>query len=481
MTDERLSGALQENILTLLCFSDEHCKLIRAAVTPHLFESSVFREVAGHAIDFIDQYGEAIKDHLPDHLEHILKGEDTRKADTYSKLLDNLLLSKESVNGEYVMDSLNKFVRGQTMKSAIVQAAEAAQAGRIDEVEVIMTRALKSQVVSFSGGMSLSKPEDIMSIMDMPEEEGFDLGIPELDSRGIIPRRKELTLFIAPRGRGKSWFITHCAKQALLQRWSVLIVSLEMSEKRYAARMLQSFYSISRRESEILVPRFHLDKNHNLLDIVPERIKRMSMQDSNIREILTNKIKRDFRRRPPFRIKEFPTKQLTMTGLEAYLDNLERYEHMVPDLICIDYPDLMKLNVNNLRLELGDVIAEIRGLGVRRNAATVVVSQGNREAERATTVTGDMAAEDISKLATSDTVYTYSQTLMEKKLNLARLFVEKARNEESKLQILLSQAYGIGQFALDSVMLDAGYWDMLENKDPEAKRGRRRDREEEEQ
>lgn len=475
MTDERLSGALQENILTLLCFSDEHCKLIRAAVTPHLFESAVFREVAGHAIDFVDQYGEAIKDHLPDHLEHILKGEDQRKADTYSRLLDNLLLSKDNVNGEYVMDSLNKFVRGQTMKSAIVQAAEAAQAGRIDEVEVIMTRALKSQVVSFSGGMSLSKPEDIMSIMDMPEEEGFDLGIPELDSRGIIPRRKELTLFIAPRGRGKSWFITHCAKQALLQRWSVLIISLEMSEKRYAARMLQSFYSISRRESEILVPRFHLDKNHNLLDIVPERIKRMSMQDSNIREILTNKIKRDFRRRPPFRIKEFPTKQLTMTGLEAYLDNLERYEHMTPDLICIDYPDLMKLNVNNLRLELGDLIAEIRGLGVRRNAATVVVSQGNRESETATLVTGSMAAEDISKIATADTAYTYSQTAMEKKLNLARLFVEKARNEESKLQVLLSQAYGIGQFALDSVLLDAGYWDMLENKDPDAKRRRRRE------
>lgn len=475
MTDERMSGALQENVLTLLCFDDHHCKLIRAAVTPHIFESAVFREVAGHAIDFIDRYGVAIKDHLPDHIEHILRSDDKRKADTYARLLDNLLQSKETVNAEYVMSSLHKFVRGQNWKSAIVQATEAAQDNRMDEVELIMSKALKNQVVSFSGGLSLSKPEDVLSIMDMPEEEGFDLGIPELDRRGIIPRRKEQLMFIAPRGRGKSWFITHCAKQALLQRWSVVIISLEMSEKRYAARMLQSFYSISRRESEVLVPRFVLDKQGGLLDIAPERIHRITMQDSNIKEILTNKVKRDFRRRPPFRIKEFPTKQLSMQGLEAYLDNLERYENMTPDLILIDYPDLMKLNVNNLRLELGDVLAEIRGLGVRRNAATVVVSQGNREAETASLVTGAHAAEDISKIATPDTVFTYSQTTMEKKLSLARLFVEKARNEDSKMQILLSQAYGIGQFALDSVLLDAGYWDMLDDKDPDVKRRRRRE------
>ena len=58
--DERLSGALQENILAVLCYDAAHCKIVRHAVKPQLFESSVFREVAGLAIDFIDQYGEPI-------------------------------------------------------------------------------------------------------------------------------------------------------------------------------------------------------------------------------------------------------------------------------------------------------------------------------------------------------------------------------------------------------------------------------------
>lgn len=480
-TDERLSGALQENLLTLLCFDDRNCKLIRAAVTPQLFESSVFKEVAGHAIDFIDQFGEAIKDHLPDHLEDILKAED-KKALTYKRLLDNLFLSRDSVNGDYVISQLHKFVRMQNFKSGLIQAVEAVEDGRIDQAELVMQKAMTSQSVAFEAGLSLNDAEQVGSILDNPEEEGFDLGIEELDRIGVIPRRKELHMFIAPRGRGKSWWITHCAKQALLQRWSVVIISLEMSEKRYASRMLQTFFAISRREALVKVTRFVMGPNNKLEGMVPEEMVRMTMQDDNIRSTLMSKAKREFRRRPPFRIKEFPTGSLTLAGLKAYLEGLERFEKFTPDLICVDYPDLMEIDTKNLRLDLGKLIAGLRGIAVERNAAMVVVSQGNRESETASTVTASMAAEDISKLATSDVVITYSQTPAEKSLGLARLLVDKARNEESKMSVLITQAYAIGQFCLDSVKLGTDYWDLMENREERRDRGggdRRRGRRDE--
>jgi replicative DNA helicase len=478
--DERLSGALQENILTLLCFDDVNGKMIRSALTPQLFESSVFREVAGHAIDFIDQFGETIKDHLPDHLESILQGEDTRKAGTYKKLVDNLYTARDSVNGDYVISQLHKFVRQQKLKDAVIKAVEAIEDGRIDQAELELTKGLNSQSIAFEGGLNLSSPEDVLGILDEPEEEGFDLGIRELDGQGIIPRRKELMLFMAPRGRGKSWFITHVAKQALLQRWSAVIITLEMSEKRYAARMLQSFFSISRRDAEVKVTRLVTDKNGNLQDLIQERIERMTMKDDNIRQVLASRAKREFGRRPPFRIKQFPTRGLNVAGLKAYLDGLERFEKFVPDLICIDYPDLMELNQDNLRIELGKLLEDIRGIGVARNCAMVTVSQGNRESEKAALVTGDMAAEDISKIATADVVLTYSQTPAEKSLNLARLFVEKARNEESKMQVLITQAYSVGQFALDSAPIHGDYWEFMNDRTEtdKTRQSRRRGRDE---
>jgi len=61
-------------------------------------------------------------------------------------------------------------------------------------------------------------------------------------------------------------------------------------------------------------------------------------------------------------------------------------------------------------------------------------------------------------------VLTYSQTPAEKSLNLARLFVEKARNEESKMQVLITQAYGVGQFCLDSAPIHSDYWDFMETR-----------------
>lgn len=483
MTEERLSGALQENILTALCFDDDHCKLIRAAVgSPKLFESSVYREVAGHAMDFIDQYGEPIKEHLPDHLESILEGDDPRKAKSYRMLLENLFQSRDTVNGKYVVQELHKFVRQQNLRSAIVQAVEAMEDGRVDEAEVVLQKGLNTQAVSFERGLMLSKPEDIVKVFEQPEEEGFDLGIPALDNEGIIPRRKELMLLMAPRGKGKSWFLTHCAKMGIRQRWSGLIISLEMSEQRYAARFLQSFFSIGKRKAETMVSRLKLDEDGRLMDLIQEKMERPTMVDSDIKSFLAKKARTDLRNRKPLVIKAFPTKQATMNDLRAYLDGLERFEKFVPDFICVDYPDLfaMKGDAGNQRIEIGRIVEEIRGLCVERNMAGITVSQGNRASEKAQTVTGDMMAEDISKLATADNLLTLSQTPQEYALGLARVFVEKARNEEAKSMVLITQAIAMGQFCLDSVRIGQDYWNLIGDKEDEGeRRGRRRQRDDE--
>lgn len=472
--DEKLNGALQQNILTLLCFDDKNCKIVRQALSPKLFESAPYREIAGHAIDFIDQYGTAIKEHLPDSMELILEGDDTRKAGVYKKIVEDLFLNRDSINSDYIIKQLNKFVRMQTFKSGLVRAVELAEDGDIDKAEMEMTKAMNGQSVSFAAGLSLSNAQDVAEVFDSPEEEGFELGIPELDNEGIIPRRKELYSMMAARGKGKSWFITHCAKRALLKRWSVAIITLEMSEKRYAGRMLQSFFSISKRHADVRITKLSF-RDGMLDDIVQEVVERDTMQDEGMRSKLVARAKSEFKRRAPLRIKEFPTGTLTLPQLRAWLDGLERFEGWSPDLICIDYPDLFDIDTKNLRVELGALNAALRGIAVERNCAMVVVTQGNRDAERATTVTGDMAAEDISKLATADNFLTYSQTAAEKALGLARILVEKARNEDSKMSILITQAYAIGQFCLDSVKLNAhSYFDLMKQRDSDEKEDRRR-------
>lgn len=476
--DEKLSGATQENLLTLLCFDDRHAPLVRQALKPSMFESAVYREVAGQAMDFIDQFGKPIKEHLPDVLEHILNGEDQRKAKAYRGTLENLFEAKESVNAEFVVTQLNKFIRQQSMKSAIISAVEALEDGRIDDAEVAVQKGLNSQAVSFDLGTDIRNPAKAMQFLNNTND-GFYTGIEELDKREAMPRRKELFVFIAPRGRGKSWFLTHLTKMAALQRLTVLVVSLEMSEDRYSQRVLQSMFSISKRNTTVRVPIFDKDEHGNLETIQYEEVERMTLGDPNIREYLQRNITRRLARRPPLIIKSFPTGKLTVSMLNAYLDGLDRFHKITPDMIMIDYPDLMKMDAKNLRLEIGQTIADLRGVGVERNAAVVVPSQGNRDSETAKWVTGNMAAEDISKLATADTVVTYSQTPGEKRLGLARLLCEKNRNDEDKFQVLISQAYQMGQFCLDSVLMNSEYWDLVEGGEERRRGGRRGDYDEE--
>lgn len=472
--DENLSGALQENVLTLLCFDDQFCTLIRATITANLFESVVFRDIATQAIEFVDQFGEAIKEHLPDALEPILTGKDVRKAASYRRVLDNLFIAKEHINREYVVSKLHAFVRQQKFKSAIIRAVEEVEAGNIDQAEVEMTKGMNAQLTSFEMGIHLGDPKESLKFFDSVAD-GIQTGIHELDKRDICPRPQEMFMFIAPPKKGKSWALTHIGKWALLQRKHVLHITLEMAEPRVAMRYIQSFFSVSKREAQVRTTKFVTDEQGHMLDIKFEELVRPTLNDPGIREKLASKLTREFRRRPPLIIKQFPTGALTISALNAYLDGLERFHKFIPDVIILDYPDLMKIEAANLRLDTGKIYKDLRGIAVERNVAMVVASQGNREASTAKIVTDAMVSEDYSKIATCDNVITYNQTPQEKALGLARLFVSNGRNDEDKFVVLMSQQYAIGQFCLDSTMLIHDYWDQVERLSP-TNRSKRDDR-----
>jgi hypothetical protein len=139
---------------------------------------------------------------------------------------------------------------------------------------------------------------------------------------------------------------------------------------------------------------------------------------------------------------------------------MESREGFIPDVLLVDYADLMKVDSVNYRQDLGRVYKELRGIAVERNIGVVTASQANRSGIRAKTVRDYHIGEDISKIATCDAHITYSQTGQERGLGLARLFVANGRNDEDQFTVLISQAYTLGQFCLDSVRMTSNYWTL---------------------
>ncbi len=150
--------------------------------------------------------------------------------------------------------------------------------------------------------------------------------------------------------------------------------------------------------------------------------------------------------------------------LEAYLEGLERHDKFVPDMIIVDYADLFHIDASRKREETGIIYQDLRGIAVDRGCAMVTATQSNRAAEDVRLVDLKHLAEDYSKAAISDNIITYNQTPEEHALGVARLFCAKGRNDEAFMQVLIAQAYGLGQFCLSNVRMydDNQYWGAVD-------------------
>lgn len=462
----KFTGALQENILTLLCFDAEACPIIIAAVDTALFESEVYRNIADRAIRYFRKYKKAAGDHLPDLLEDFLQSHKRSVVRLYSEALQDMYSISKSINRKYILDELGCFVKQQSLRQSITSAAEELQAGHEDVAERVLLEGLKKRLVVFEKGLTVADAIDSADLYDS-HENLIRTGIKPFDDDGLCPAPGELFTVMAAPNRGKTWWLQSIGKYAALQRKRVLHVTLEMSEPKVARRYVQSFFSMTRRSETFSVPIIKVDDKQRFLHLSFKRYRRRpSLVDKKSRGRLKNRSKNFGNKFKRILVKQFPTNQLTTDGLVSFLEMLEQEESFQPDLLIVDYADLMKIDAQNLRVDTGRVYKDLRGLAVEKNIAVVTASQSNRPGEDAKILTMKHFAEDYSKAAISDNIISYNQTKEEKEMGLARLFGVKARDETSGQTVLITQAYSSGQFALDAVRLSSArkYWEEIEAK-----------------
>jgi hypothetical protein len=462
-----LTRALQENILTLLCFSAEHSLMLSELVDASKFDG-FYQTVAQKAIVYIDEFRVPPGDHLPELLEHELQA-DPKQTEHWTRLLLNLYESKDSVHAEYVISKLSKFINLQTLRGAIIEAAEQLQRGEEDAVEnaeVVLQQAFASRVQTFSPGVKLTDPSALDFLLH--EEPAMPTGIPFLDRLNLGPSRKELHLFMAMQGRGKTWWLINLGKHGLLHRQKVCHITLEFSERNIIKRYYQSLFAIAKRKQATQVTTFKTNSKGVFLDLhIEQRMPKHVFEQSTIFKKLHSRIKDWAPKLGNLVVKEFPTGGLTTRELTGYLDLLESSSRFVPDLLLVDYPDLMRIDSKNYRIDLGRVYKELRGIAVERNIAVGIVSQSNRAGSKVKKLTEANIGEDFSKIQTTDTAFFYNQTDQELKLGLARIEVAKTRNEAGHFEVLISQNYNTGQFCLDSSMVDRQYQQNMKKREPE--------------
>lgn len=464
MAEQRPALALQENILSLLCYSKDHGRIIARMVRPELFEGD-YRILAEQAINYWHKYNDAPDLHTADLLSDIIENREDRRAPMFRHLVQQLAALAPNVNSRYAIDTCARFVRLQHVKQTILKAG--AQINRnddlaLEQVDEMFSELLAARSVNFEAGTRLTDIERALAAMEKRQKE-FMSGIGVLDRRGVVPWRGAAYIMIAPKGIGKSWFLINVSKRALLAGQRVVHISLENDADITLLRYYQCLFAVPRhRAREYKRTALILDENGKLSDFEEHTFQpdfTLSSRDV-VAELTTHTgtIRND-----NLIIKRFPKRYLTPTLLRVYLDNLIEVEHFEPDMLVIDYPQLMKIDVRNWRIDMGRNYEEIEHILVERDMAGVFVHQSSREGAGAKLTRATHANEDYSIVQSSDTVLTMSATETERQYGLARVFVDHAREERDKFGCLITQDYNTGQFCLESSPLPPLYDDMLRN------------------
>lgn len=460
---DRLNTTLQENLITVLAYDDAYGRVVANIIDTNLMEGE-YRTIAERCIDYWADYKKAPGDHTADLMSDILDDKHNRRANTVKRILTAMVALADTVNTDYVMTQLRTFQRMQRIKGAIIQSAELINNNAqmsIPEIEEIWNGILRTQEVDFEPGLRLTDLTRIIDRLEQLQSE-FVMGIDQLDARHIGPARGQLLIVLAAAGRGKTWALTHIGAEALAARKRVLHITLEIDAEFIAQRYFQRIFSITKRSEEFEVTKINTDME-KIEGFERETMSTSFAWDSGIlqSELLTYMGHIGPKRFENLIIKRFAPQQLTIAGLNAYLDTLEMTEKFIPDMIVVDYAALMKLDQKALRSSLGQTMVGLRGIGVERNCAMVTAHQASKAGEEATMITSTHVAEDWSIVGTADTLITYSCTPTEFNYGLARLFVAKARSEEDRFALLITQSYKMGQFCMESHYMDPSYFDQL--------------------
>ena len=459
----KLTSAIQEALLALLCYDEKDGSVAASLVEARYFDA-VYRDIAEQAILYRERFQQPPGEHTVDLFDAAAEKQEDR-ADLFERLYESVRDTATSINGRYVLDRARSFMRYQTIKRSLSSAIRHLDSGTeegLEQAEAALSAALETTADVFDPGTKfIHDIEGSLAFYDR-WEDALPTGVPALDARGLGPARGRLHFYVGSTGSGKSWWLVNLATRAHQHAKKVMYITLELGEEEVCQRLVQSFFSMSKGDARRLSYR-KFQRTEKLADGGLE-FSRQHLR--NIASLTAKKAPKNLRRKmldlqgdELLVVKGFPPGMMTAKQLDAYLNLMEQHESFVPDLLLIDYAAEMALPRSMERWEaLNENMQHLKRVAVERDVAVATVGQVKVSGATAMRVDKHHTGGAWDQSAKVDVQLTYTQTDEEKSDGIARLFVAKARTDEDRFEILISQKYEIGQYVLSSIRLGKNYY-----------------------
>jgi KaiC/GvpD/RAD55 family RecA-like ATPase len=306
------------------------------------------------------------------------------------------------------MDEFERFSRHKGLERAILKSADLLENGDYGPVEQMIKQAVQISLSRDMGTDYFENPRERLTRLKDGNGQ-ISTGWATVDKKlygGF--NRGELNIFCAGSGGGKSLFLANLGVNWVLAGLNVLYLSFELGEGLVSIRLDSMTTGITTREI------------FRSIDEVELKVKMLQKRSGNMQ------------------IKYLPSGK-NCNDIRAYLKEYQVKKGVKPDVLLIDYLDLMmplnaKVSPSDLFIKDKYVSEEIRNLAMETKCVTVTASQLNRSAVDEFEFDHSHISGGLSKIMTAD--------------NVIGIFTSRNMKERGRYQIQFMKtrsSSGVGQ------------------------------------
>lgn len=493
-----IDNTTEDQITTAMIMSTKFLTEVSPLFNTGYMKNSFARIICFWCMDYFKQYKKAPQGHIKDiylvESESGMTKEDKELVGDFLAKLSSQFEEAPAINSDYLRDIAFTYFRKRELQIRTELAKRYLEVDKIEEAEDQFSK-YKKIAYQTSGWFNPFDSKEMIEVFDTEDQDVFLL--PGAIGQIVGPIERDwFVAVLAPFKRGKTWFLQEMAVRAAFQNLRIVFISLEMKKKNIKERLYRRLTGLGSKTGEdvFLFPTF--DCVHNQIGdcVREERTNHVRLCDS-IEEkpefdieldykpcvYCRDHMIRDYKVGSWFEVMEVPkfdiksTRRKVRAIEQMYGDNfrficyprflagisdirrdlfiLEQHEGYIPDMIIVDYADILKPDTNgDKRNQIDDIWKNLASLAAERHCIVFTASQGTRGSIYKSDMSQDDLAEWIGKLAHVDIFLGLNQSPKEKESKVIRtnLLVHRHKESDESVSAMMLQQLELGQFAMDT-------------------------------
>jgi replicative DNA helicase len=364
---EEYGHSFQIKTIYLLLTKKEFLNNILDGLNELEFPNQAHKWIVANIIDYYNKF-------------HSLPGSDFLKSETQKLEVEVFQLAiKEQLNEifscakndlAYIEEEFPKFVKNQKLKKALLNSVDLLKSGDFDSIRE-----------EIEGALKIDQDKNIGHVYSQDTVSRY-----KTDQRNPIPfpwekfndstqggyGEGDLVLIFGNPGGGKSWAIVAMAAHAAMLGKNVVYYALELGETYVGKRFDANITGIP--------------------------IDQLTGRTDELEQIINKKVKGNII------IKEYSPRRASLRTIENHLKKLEYLHDFKPDVIFIDYLDLLKNKKSRreAKEDIDDIFIEAKGLAKSLKIPIVSPSQINRSGAKDDILEADKIAGSYDKIMIGD-------------------------------------------------------------------------------